>query len=106
VSFVFDRPSSIAVVSFIPLCFALAKRVVSKMTLASSAAHPRSNVAMRKASPVAIIAETIRASLLASATLTSRAGLFARSPTRQSRKVAAWQRLAAKNSDRIIDLAA
>lgn len=44
------------------------------------------NISVRKHSPVFIIAQVIRASLLAGATVTSRAGFFAKSPTIQSRK--------------------
>ena len=44
------------------------------------------NISVRKHSPVFIIAQRIRASLFASATVTSRAGFFASSPTIQSRK--------------------
>src|SRR3984893_16142381 len=44
------------------------------------------NISVRKLSPVFIIAQRIRASLLASATVTSRAGFFASRPTIQSRK--------------------
>ncbi|MGY2891059.1 hypothetical protein ACVIHI_008173 [Bradyrhizobium sp. USDA 4524] len=44
------------------------------------------NISVRKHSPVLIIAQMIRASLLARATVTSRAGFFANSPTIQSRK--------------------
>jgi hypothetical protein len=44
------------------------------------------NISVRKLSPVFIIAQRIRASLLASATVTSRAGFFASSLTIQSRK--------------------
>ena len=44
------------------------------------------NISVREHSPVFIIAQRIRASLFASATVTSRAGFFASSPTIQSRK--------------------
>src|SRR5664279_3483506 len=44
------------------------------------------NISARKLSPVFIIAQRIRASLLASATVTSRAGFFARRATIQSRR--------------------
>src|ERR1700730_12539243 len=44
------------------------------------------NISVRKLSPVFIVAQRILASLLASATVTSRAGFFASRPTIQSRK--------------------
>ena len=56
----------------------------SAVSRASGSSHAFANVSARKPSPVFIIAQTIRANLLANATVTSRAGFLANSATIQS----------------------
>ena len=57
-----------------------------RLRLHQRRSHARSKVSVRNVSPVIMTAHTIRASLLASATVTSLAGLRARRATIQSRK--------------------
>lgn len=56
------------------------------LTTDETDAQDFAKISVQKHSPVLIIAQMIRASLLARATVTSRAGFFANSPTIQSRK--------------------
>jgi hypothetical protein len=71
--------------------FALAKLELLKFLSGCPAcdgqfSHAFVNISMRKHSPVFMIAQMIRASLLASATVTGRAGLRASSAASQSRR--------------------